>query len=258
MSQGVPWLPDACLTSERVGRRLSETVADWSRRWMVRGRWQAIGPWQEMADGADGSDWSMLRTGGRATLEGAPRAVLRLALAMLGEDERTSFTPRDHRFLRRLAGQAIDDLVAAIDQLLPGGDGSAATWVGRPWSLPIGPGVEPVLQVSIARSDLCLLARQAYPRGAVGPLDTCGSALADMHVPISAHLGIATMDIAQFDVLEPGDVIVLDRPVTAPVKLLVAGRQTILPCTLSQQDGALVLHVAETCTLETVASCQKN
>src|SRR5688500_2763128 len=202
MSQAVPWLPDACLRSEQSGRRLSETVADWSRRWMARGRWQAIGPWQEAADDADGGDWSMLRTGGRSTLEGAPRAVLRLALAMLGEDERANFSPHDHKFLRRLAGQAMDDLVVAVDQLLPTGEGSTGTWVGRPWSLRVGPAAEPLLQVSIARSYLCFLARQAYPRGAVGPLDTCGSAVADMRVPISAHLGRATMDIAQLGMLE--------------------------------------------------------
>lgn len=245
MSQGVPWLPDACLASERAGRRLCETVADWSRRWLSHRRWQAIGTLAEPADGAGDNGWSVLRTGGRSTIEGAPRAVLRLALAMLGEDERTSFTSRDHKFLRRLAGQAIDDLVAVVDQLLPAGEGSTGAWVGRPWSLPIGPAAEPLLQVSIARSDLCLLARAAYPRHATGRLDTRSAALADMPVSISVHLGTATMDVAQFDALEPGDVIVLDRPVSAPAMLQVAGRQTPLPCTLSQQDAALVLHLAE-------------
>jgi flagellar motor switch protein FliM len=53
------------------------------------------------------------------------------------------------------------------------------------------------------------------------------------------------MDIAQFETLEPGDVIVLDRSVSAPATLLVAGRQTPLPCTFSQQGTALALHVAE-------------
>jgi len=241
----VPWLPDVCLRDKRACRRLSETVAQWSRRWLSRG-WQAIGPLGQASGEADDNGWSVLRTGGRTTIEGAPRAVLRLALAMLGEDDRTSLSPRDHKFLRRLAGQALDDLVAAVDDLLPGGDSSATTWIGKPWSLPIGPAAEPLLQVSIATSDLSLLARQAYPRNAVGPLDSRSSAVADMLVPISVHLGMATMDVAQFDALEPGDVIVLDRSVTAPATLLVAGRQTPLPCTVSQQDATLVLHLAET------------
>jgi hypothetical protein len=245
MSQPVPWLPDACLRSERAGRRLGELVADWSRRWIAHDRWQAVGPWSEGSGIEDENDWSLLRSGGRSTVEGASRAVLRLALAMLGEDDRTSFTPRDLKFLRRLAGQAIDDLVAAIDQLLPAGDGAGGVWVGRPWSLPIGPPAEPLLRVSIARADLCLLARHAYPRRAAGPLDTRGSAVADMCVSVSAHLGMARMDVAQFDALEPGDVIVLDRSVSAPAMLLVAGRQTPLPCTVSQQDAALVLQLAE-------------
>jgi hypothetical protein len=245
MSQGVPWLPDACLKGERAAKPLREAVKDWSRRWLPAGRWQALGTLHEALDSGADSDWSMLRTGGRATIEGAPRAVPRLALAMLGEDERTGFSPRDHKFLRRLAGQAMDDLVAAVDQLLPDGDGSTGAWVGRPWSLSVGPRAEPLLQISIARCDLCLLARQAYPRHANGPLDARGAAVAEMRVPISAYLGTATMDIAQFETLEPGDVIVLDRSVSAPATLLVAGRQTPLPCTFSQQGTALALHVAE-------------
>ena len=187
----------------------------------------------------------MLRTGGRTTIEGAPRVVVRLALAMLGEDERTGLSPRDHKFLRRLAGEALDDLVATVDQLLPGGDRSAGNWLGRPWALSIGPAGDPLLQVSLARSELCLLARQAYPRHAIGPLDTRSSAVTDLRVPISVHLGTATIDLAQLDGLEPGDVIVLDRPITAPAALQVAGRSTALSCTLGQQDATLVLHVAE-------------
>jgi hypothetical protein len=244
MSQTVPWLPNACLRSERAANRLSETVLDWSRRWLPRGRWQAIGAFKEAADTRDDNNWSLLRTGGRVTIEGAPRAVLRLALAMLGEDDRTTFSPRDHKFLRRLAGQAMDDLVDAVDRVLSG-NGSPGASVGRPWSLPLGPAAEPLLQVSIARSDLSLLARQAYPQHAAGPLDARGPAVAGLRVSVSAHLGMAKMDVSQLDALEPGDVIVLDRSVTARATLLVAGRQTLLPCTVSQQDAALVLQVAE-------------
>jgi flagellar motor switch/type III secretory pathway protein FliN len=245
MSQEVPWLPDACLRDDRACRRLNQTIAEWSRRWLPHGRWHAIGPMSQVDDGADDGEWSVLRTGGRSTIEGTPGAVLRLALAMLGDDDRSSLSPRDRKFLRRLASQAIDDLIASVDELLPGSDGLAATWVGKPWSLPIGPAAEPLLQVSIATSDLCLLARQAFPQNAVGALDSRCSAVADMRVPISVHLGMARMDVAQFDALEPGDVIVLDRSVTSPASLLVAGRLTALPCTVSQQDSALLLHLAE-------------
>jgi hypothetical protein len=245
MSQAVPWLPDACLKSERAGMRLNETVADWSRRWLPRGRWQAIGQVDGAAGGMEDSGWSLLRTGERSTLEGKSAAVLRLAVAMLGEDARTVFSPRDHKFLRRLAGQAMDDLVGAVDQLLPGGDGPGRAWVGHPWSLSIGPSAEPLLQVSIARSDLCRLARLAYPRHSACPLEARGASVAEFDVPISVQLGTATMDVAQFEALEPGDVIVLDQPITAPATLQVAGRRSPLRCTLGQEDGAFVLQLAE-------------
>ncbi len=243
MSQPVPWLPDTCLASERAARRIGETVADWSRRWIAGDRWQALGRWSEIA-GNDEADWSPLRSG-RATIEVAPGAVTRLALAMLREENRSSFTPRDHKFLRRLAGQAIDDLAALIDALLPVDGGGAGTWAGVPWSLTIGAVGEPLMRISVAKADLCHLARQAFPRGSASVLASRSSAVADMPVSIGAHLGKATMDIAQVAALEPGDVIVLDRQLSAPATLLVAGRQTALACMLSQQDASLVLELTE-------------
>jgi hypothetical protein len=243
MSQPVPWLPDACLESERAARRTGETVADWSRRWIAGGRWQALGRWSETA-GDDEAAWSPLRSG-RATIEAAPGAVTRLALAMLGEENRSSFTLRDHKFLRRLAGRAIDDLAALIDALLPVDGGSAGTWAGIPWSLPVGATGEPLMRISIARADLCQLAHQAFPRGAASALASRGSAVADLRVSIGAHLGMTAMDIAQVAALEPGDVIVLDRQLSAPATLLVAGRQTALACTLRQKDASLVLELTE-------------
>jgi len=245
MSRGVPWLPDACLRNERAATQLVEAVEGWSRRWIARGRWRAIGTLDEASDDPDTGGWSALRTGGRSTLEGMPRSVLRLALAMLGEDERATFSSRDHKFLRRLAGEALDDLAALADQVVPGSDRSEGAWVGTPWTLPIGPIAEPLLRISLARADLCVLARQSFPRNPVGSLEPRGTAVSETLVPISIHLGTAKMDVTQFDALEPGDVIVLDRSVTDPAMLLVADRPTPLPCTLSQQDAALVLHVAE-------------
>ena len=244
MNPASPWLPDACLKGTRPVRQIRDAIADWSRYWIVGDPWLLIGSWQPGPVPA--VDWQVLRDGRHASLQGGPGVVLRLALAMLGERDRTDLSRRDLKFLRRLAGAALDDLNGRLDGLHPRSATAPESAARENWSVSAGPRAEPLLRVTVAREQLCLLARGAYPPGKPrGLLASRDSVAADVRVPVAAHLGSTALPVAQLDTLEPGDVIVLDRPVSAPATLMVAERDTALACTITRDGASISLQLAD-------------
>jgi flagellar motor switch/type III secretory pathway protein FliN len=164
---------------------------------------------------------------------------------MLGEDERPHLTSRDLRLLRRLAGEALDDLVARLEATLPAG-GAGAAGDGARRSLTLAMAGEPLLEVTLDRTDLCLLAQRTFtPRGHRTSLAPAATAFADVAVPVAGRLGRAALAIDQIGALEPGDVLVLDRELDEAVELLVAGRDSPLRCDITERDGAIGLVVRE-------------
>lgn len=244
MNPASPWLPDACLKGARPVRQMRDAIADWSRNWIAGDPWLLIGSWQP--DTVPAADRQILRDGRHASLQGGPGVVLRLALAMLGEHDRTELSSRDLKFLRRLAGAALNDLNSRLEGLHPRAAADPEALARENWSVFAGPRAEPLLKVTVAREQLCLLAKGAYRPGKPrGPLASRGSAAADVRVPVAAHLGSTALPVAQLDSLEPGDVIVLDRPLSAPATLMVAERDTALACTITRDGASISLQLAD-------------
>src|SRR5687768_11853739 len=181
MSGPQPWLPEQCFGEEGVARLVGRIVAGWGQAWFARASWDTAGVWTPEAWPRNG--WTALRDEGRVALRGHGGAILRLAFAMLGEPERPNLSSRDLRLLRRVAGDALDDLVARLEAGLPDRDATDGAGQER-WGLTLTMSGEPILSLSLDRHDVCLLARRTFaPLRAGGGLDPATAAVAEVRVP---------------------------------------------------------------------------
>lgn len=242
MSRALPWLPEQALGEPAAARPFGLVAAEWGRAWFAQARWQATGTWSP--DRA-AEPHTALREGERVAIHGGAGTILRLAFAMLGEDERPHLTTRDLRLLRRLAGNALDDLVTRLETALPARAVGGAPDSGHR-GLALSMDGEPLLELTLDGADLCLLARGTFAATRDGAaLAPATVAVADVTVAVSGRLGRAALAIDQIGALEPGDVLVLDREADEPVDLLVAGRDSPLRCDITEHDGAVGLVVRE-------------
>jgi flagellar motor switch/type III secretory pathway protein FliN len=237
-------MPEECLRDARVARAAGQAASAWARAWFAQASWDAVGAWAPEDGTHDG--WSTLREGGRIALRARAGAILDIAFAMLGEPARGDLTTRDLRLLRRLAGDALDDLLSRLEDTLPDDDAGSIGPEQERWGRVLAMDGEPILRVSLDRADVCLLARRAFgPTHAAGGLDRASVALAGVEVSIAAQIGRASLAIDEIGALEPGDILVLDREVNDPVDLVVAGRKSPLRCSLTDVDGAMGLIVCD-------------
>jgi flagellar motor switch/type III secretory pathway protein FliN len=243
MSTLLCWMPEESLRLERATDPVRQVLADWSAKWLGEGRCEAEGTWEAEGerDGAGPllhrAEWLIYADKG---------AVMRIGRAMLGEEQRTDFTPADLRLLRRIAGEALDDLGERLGAILSWPAGAGEMDSGLPWSLTVSLSEHPCLHLTLDRSDLVRLVRQTFTPGVTATLpDAPLSAVADFPVPVAGRLGSASLQVDQIGSLEPGDVLLLDQLVDDPLTLVVAGFDSPLRCAIAEADGVLDLIISE-------------
>jgi len=244
MTHALPWMPEECLGGPQVARPVARIVSDWARVWFAQTSWDYCADvWVPEAWPREG--WTTLREEGAVALRGGTGAILRIAFAMLGEPECPNLTTRDLRLLRRIAGEALDDLVTRLKADLPVGGSSDHQELER-WSLAIGVAGDPILHLSLDRVAVCLLARRTFaPVRSVAGLERPTAAVAEVPIPVAGQLGRASLALDQIGSLEPGDILLLDREAEDPIDLLVAGHKSALRCSIIDLDGVLSLKVCE-------------
>lgn len=234
MGAAIPWLPPGALSGESAARPVVAAVAAWSADWLGGG-WRPAASFTRAA--AD--DWTAVRQGDVADVIGRPKAVLDLAFALLGVRSRTDLTQADLRLLRRVAGDALDDLSDRVGHVC--GDVRASD--GPRWRLKVGPDERGPLAITLPEAALATIARRVFkPIARAVTLSSLRAAVAERSVDCTAWLGRAALSVEQFGALEPGDIILLDQPVGDTVPLAIGGRLSDLMvalgdgATLTQQD----------------------
>lgn len=234
MGAAIPWLPPGALTGADAARPLAQVITAWSDEWLSGGWRPATGFTRAAAD-----DWSVLRQGDVADVVGRPKAVLDLAFALLGAKPRGDLTETDLRLLRRIAGDALDDLSERVGRVCP----DTASVGGVRWRLTLGPGEREQLAITLPEAALAAIARRAFrPIARAVTLSSLRTAVADQSIDCAAWLGRAALSVEQFGALEPGDVLLLDQPVGDAVPLAIGGRPSDLMIALADGGATLSLQ----------------
>jgi flagellar motor switch/type III secretory pathway protein FliN len=243
MSAPEIWMPQDSLRQERAVRPVGKLLGEWSTTWLAGQRCEITGGWGPPEE--EGDARILLRDSGQWLVLGGKGSIMQIACAMLGEPERTDFTPADLRLLRRVASEALDDLAERLEAALPKHSGMAGRSDER-WAVKVSLAGRPCFELSLDRGALSSLTRQTYrPEAAAMSLDPCSTALDQVAVHVAAHLGSSTLDLGQVANLEPGDVLLLDQVVEEPLVLIVADRKSSLRGALSQSDKALAVTLCE-------------
>lgn len=247
--QPAPWLPQTALASARASQPFKRVVDEWRSAWFARHGWEVLGDW-DASERQSAAEWSMLRVAGDATIRGKSKAVVALALTILGQADRKDLTDRDLRLLRALGGRALDDLETRLMQFLGrderyasiGPDGGTEIY-----TLLIGRIGEANLSIECEKSALIRTVLGTYPndKTASAALEMRSAAYEDQKLSIAAFLGSATLSLEQIGELEVGDVIPLDRTSDTPALLMVGEQRSALACKLGQADNRITLTMQD-------------
>jgi hypothetical protein len=242
MKSALSWMPCDSLRQARATRPIDRVLADWSAKWFVTKCSEIVDGWEALGKSA----LPILRDTGSWLVSGDRNAILRIARGMLSEADRGDFTPADLRLLRRIGGEALDDLAQRLDAILPRPAGNSGALPGELWVLRIGIGGQTCLELSLDRGALSEMVRQTYsPEMQAASLDGISIALGDVAVPVTGRLGSASLELEQVVNLEPGDILVLDQLVDEPVALVVAERNSPIRCVIAEAGEAQTLTVYE-------------
>ncbi len=245
MSAASPWLPTNCLVSRQAAAPFERIVDAWAGEWFADTGWRVLGTW-DAGGSPDASGWSVSRDAARLRIKVRPHALRSLALAVLGVQEQARYTEQDLRLMRRVAGQAIDDLHARLEDGLgpapsqPAGCDRDGT---RIHTLLIGIVGAAQLAIECTQADLVTIVRGTFPAsGLLAALESRGDAYAGRALHVAAHIGEARLSLEQITALEQGDVIMLDRQCDEPVHLMVGEQRTDLSFHLAERGGRVVLE----------------
>lgn len=242
MSQAVAWLPADALQGPRAAQPAADAIAAWGRHWFATGDWSAGTRYEPAAAG----DWALLREEPGFRIAARPKAMLALAFALLGEKLRTDLSDADLKLLRRLAARALDDLAARLQTAFPS-QGDAPRAPGKPeWQLTVGTPAEPWLALVVDEPMLAAATRRTYSASRRDvPLAKVSEAVAGIDVSFSARIGSALLAIEQIDLLEIGDLLLLDQCHPASAQLTVAGRTSDLRFTVGDAGDRLTLTMQD-------------
>lgn len=245
MSRYRRWLAASILQSDQTSRPAASVVGAWSADWIGSGAWRTKGRWAH-ADITLGDAWTALRQSDGISILGGANTMLKLARAILGKDELPA-NARDLKLMRRLAGAALDDLA---DRLRTAGfvvdEASHGSGTDAEWVLPIENGGGVGLKLLCSQECLAAVARKAFTGSRLPPVAARPSAaFHDLAAPVSALLGRARLSIDALRSLEVGDVLVLDRPTTDPLDMIVAGRPAPLRGMMTEENGQFALKLQD-------------
>jgi len=232
------WLPANSFTLERVREALGDILDDWARSWMGSTTMtvarvntaQALGRLSEDAElrSSDGTiDLVLSGHGKRNLIEAALR--VELAGAPLND--------ADHRLLTLFAKKLVDDLAEKIRRSIGEDTGQDDARI----ALTLALDGKDSMSLALPRSTIaqCIKARIARSSRAIKPTRR-RIALASTFVGIEAVLGRVSLSVEDLKGLAIGDVLVLDRPATAPVDLKISETGRHLRSGILQSDHGRV------------------
>lgn len=251
MKQAVrEWLPDGIAGHSVVRGRIEAVVADWSQDWFARRRVDlaSLGP-ERPSDGPEEAPWEALGT--TVLISRSRAAELRMAALALDEDiDSCSLNLRDCALLAALERRMMQDFASRLEAALPvgepppteaGGDPCGAKAVGV---LAVGGDRLALMRFAVPVSNLASALKASLPRRIRDLEELIGrrGAIAPTAVVIEARAGKVELSLPELRMLAPGDVLVLDRPLSAGVEIgLAASRQPLTHAKLIDADGDLTL-----------------
>lgn len=246
--QAADWLPDAALVAPAVLATLDARIEEWSSRWF--------------------GDRTVSRldragTGGAVALRPAPRHGWRrfgpgmwidwgeqtpgsLALQALGGGDRhPKGSAGDAELLELLGERIARDLTASLIKQAARLPGEAAAGPDRAVTLTLTSKSQ-ALSVAIALDAGTLAAARKQQCGPYVPpkaeFQPLSRPLGEVPVAFDVALGSARLGLLEFEAVEPGDTIVLDQRIDAPLALRsTAIGTTIAQAKLVREDGRLML-----------------
>jgi flagellar motor switch/type III secretory pathway protein FliN len=244
-----PWLPLAVVERRAAQAPFDQALAAWRADWAPDLRLQIAGwtlkPAEPRPSGA-GEGWRTL--GASVAISCSLRAQQRLAGAALRLDvDAARPNDRDRLVLSGFCDRMLADLAARFDALLgvdAGSIGDAPRAASRVLATIEGDaGV--LLQAALPAAPLVVLYHRSLSRPPAGaePMVDRLKALAGSQVRLEATLGEAVVTLPELRAMAPGDLLRLDRKLTDPGRLHLAGGGFVAHGALTQADGRLALRL---------------
>lgn len=252
MIEGVhDWLPVEALAAEPVRTRLSSAVEGWSGDWFGRLRTTlaSLEPLEAEDFKRCVGDWRPL--GRTSRMECAPSIAHRLAAWALDAEPHLNGTRAlDLRLMQIFGDQMLGDLAERVEDALGLGDGSY-----NDSRMDAGPCGGLILGIAGSAGGALLslavpaVAAIPYRKAALGArpapclaVPSMMDSLGGIQVALEATLGQAEIALEDLTGLRPGDVLILDREIEAPVEFTLAGSAHVLGRgRLSAAEGGLAL-----------------
>jgi hypothetical protein len=220
-------LPKDAFSLEAINACLTGPVTDWSRRWFARTPAVVAAVRSEVCPSqAPAPDRQTV--GACAALELSGRGKRHLLEAALDIDlSDQPLTESDRRLLDVFARKAVEDFIAALESMLPDTGNST-------------PGAQIVVTIAIGGKDVLTLEapEQVFvplikkvlggPRAAPRTVARRSEALRRTKMRAFGYLGRAEIGIGDLETLSAGDVLILDRALSEPVELRLAGSAAAL------------------------------
>ncbi|HEU0065774.1 MAG TPA: FliM/FliN family flagellar motor C-terminal domain-containing protein [Sphingomonas sp.] len=213
------WLPAGTPPPPALDRLIADSVAAWSRHWLAGEPLPAaaIAPivppafaWREAGDG--------LLLG---TLAMTP-AVIGARMLDVTAQARSG---ADLALLEGLAERCLIDL--RLRFAAAAGLGQDVAWhpatPDAAYTAIVGDPHQPTLAIGLTPALFARMVRQLLPRCDAPPLGSARDALAATPIKVGAAIGACRLTVADLAALEVGDVLRLDRTVSAPVPIVVDG-----------------------------------
>ncbi|WP_447726055.1 FliM/FliN family flagellar motor C-terminal domain-containing protein [Sphingomonas koreensis] len=245
------WLPPDTSFGE-VDRKIAGVVRDWSQAWFCNDHAHVApsGCWGEMrlriakphswAAGA----WLLVP-------DGAVRAIARAALQI---DPEVRVTQADEAVFDSVGEDCLAglrDAFAAELGLGPCSNDAEASAVPALLTMPLWPiecasGAVRLGFVLLEESRVELLHRLLPPPPPRRCLSSLSRALAPLEVELAANLGTCSISLSELRALSTGDVLVLERDLTAASPLAINGVSASAgSCTVSRKADTLLLEISE-------------
>jgi len=245
------WLPPEAVHRAVRDVALRPCVRDWGAAWFAARSADVAG---DPAAGPPplatrGTCWQLADG---VVLSLADDAEARIAAMMFGApDDVASLTSADRAALDIAAGACAADLRSRLVASLR--LGGAAAWrpgtvepgTGSWWTWRVADGGRTdLLQIALSEELIVKRARAALPPVAGGKtVAPLAIALADQPVTVSALVGRSRLTTTELAGLAAGDVLVLDRDLTAAVDVAIGHRPKPLRCTVDRHDDRLQLTI---------------
>lgn len=253
-----PWLPQAALEGGAVETMLEALLDQWSRKWFARRPMRLTGRLarQPARDGTagDGRPWQVLEDG--FAIGGAAGGRDAIARAMLDAGREDAIaSAADETVAELLAEGCLEDLKARASRLLraapecpwQAADTLDPAMFDRALCGCVGSGADrPAIRLAIA-ADLVVAMVKLAVRSAPAPvlLQPMAQAVGRQPVRVTAFVGTVELPLSEVAGLDPGDVLVLDSNIDAPLPLAVDAGSRSGRCRVDDDGERLRLQLSQ-------------